>query len=369
MNTTTETCPSLEDLAAFLEGKLSGDERARIVAHLADCPSCYEVFAEAARFQLAEEEEEEDADPPDVAEVPREDGVMAPAPARVIWFPMKKILPWAAAAIAAVLVIGIGVPRYQRYQQYNTAPEMTSAKLVSPAVAKKAAADELWDTMRGPSAQGEASSTASEFLLGAYALDLHLSLHRNDSARAMNDLSSINGQMIQLGAYLPDQAKAYLDIHSRIAKGKQPKDFVREAARMESELDAMLAIDDTPYSSRMPQVLTHGWIWLMKNLFRVKEAPSGASYFAFGKWAEAGRLASFAESSDFFQSPENRKFLQVFLRQEQENLDPEVVKALEAIRQALDRPDPSSLPYKDLNRQFESILKHYQEESTESGLP
>jgi anti-sigma factor RsiW len=47
----TATCPSLEELAAFLDGRLTGEERAGVVEHLADCESCYTVFAEAAHFQ------------------------------------------------------------------------------------------------------------------------------------------------------------------------------------------------------------------------------------------------------------------------------------------------------------------------------
>src|SRR5215207_2709391 len=90
MNTSTDTCPSLEDLAAFLDGKLSGDEHARVVAHLADCPRCYEVFAESARFQLYEEEEE---DPPEVTDVPKE-FVAARASGELVPFPRRQIFRW-----------------------------------------------------------------------------------------------------------------------------------------------------------------------------------------------------------------------------------------------------------------------------------
>jgi hypothetical protein len=49
-----QTCPSLEDIAAFLDGRVTADERARLIRHLADCPTCLAVFAGAAQF-LAEE--------------------------------------------------------------------------------------------------------------------------------------------------------------------------------------------------------------------------------------------------------------------------------------------------------------------------
>jgi hypothetical protein len=314
MNTSTETCPSLEDLAAFLDGRLSGSERARIVAHLADCPSCYEVFAEAARFQIEEEEEEEeDADPPGIA-----------APARVIPFPVKKILPW-AAAIAAMLAIGVTIPPL--YRQYNTMPELASAKLVSESVAGKVAGDPFWgaSVVRGNPSGGFAS-IPHEILLGAHAVELGLSLARN-GAESIDDLAAINGHIQEIG-FLPDQEKIYKDIQAQIAGGKPPKDFVRQAEKVEASLPAT----DYPY-------------------------------FAFGKWAEAGRLSAVAESPDFFQAPDNRKFLRVFLHQERENLDPAVVEALQGIQNTLGDSDLSSLDYRKLNGLFESILTHYQRES------
>lgn len=323
MNASTETCPSLEDLAAFLDGRLSGHERARIVAHLAGCPSCYEVFAEAARFQI-EEEEEEDADPPEVAESLREtEGV---APARVIPFPAKKAFRW-VGSIAAVLLAGVATVLL--YWQTNTMPELTSAGLVSPAVAGKVAGDPFWDEFveRGDSTDGGLTSTPHELLLGARAVDLSLSLARND-AESLNDLASINGHIKEIG-FVPDQAKAaYLDIQARIDKGTPPKELVRKAEQVEASLPAT----DFPY-------------------------------FAFGKWAEAGRLSAVAESPDFFRAPENRKLLRVFLRQERKNLDPAVVKALERIRDTLDGSDLSSLDYRKLNGLFESVLRHYQNEA------
>ncbi len=330
MNTSTETCPSLEDLAAFLDGRLSGSERARIVAHLADCPSCYEVFAEAARFQIEEEEEEEeDVDPPDTRAAPREAEVAAPA--RVIPFPVKKILPWAAAAIAAMLAVGVAIPLYR---QYNTMPELTSAKLVSESVARKVAGDPFWgeSVVRGVSSGGFAS-IPHEILLGAHAVELGLSLARND-AESVNDLAAINGHIHEIG-FLPDQEKTYKDIQAQIAgKKTPPKDFVRQA----EELEASLPATDFPY-------------------------------FAFGKWTEAGRLSAVAESPDFFRDPDNRKFLRVFLHQEGENLDPGVKKALEKIHETLGDSDLSPLDYRNLNGLFESILTHYQRESEATDSP
>jgi tetratricopeptide (TPR) repeat protein len=45
------TCPDPADLAAFVDRKLTGDARAAMEAHLADCDDCREVYAEALRLE------------------------------------------------------------------------------------------------------------------------------------------------------------------------------------------------------------------------------------------------------------------------------------------------------------------------------
>jgi tetratricopeptide (TPR) repeat protein len=45
----TGACPDPETLAGYLDGRLSGSDRDRVVAHLADCEDCYFVFAESVR--------------------------------------------------------------------------------------------------------------------------------------------------------------------------------------------------------------------------------------------------------------------------------------------------------------------------------
>ncbi len=40
-------CSTLEDLAAFAEGRLRGAERAQVIDHLAGCADCREVLAES----------------------------------------------------------------------------------------------------------------------------------------------------------------------------------------------------------------------------------------------------------------------------------------------------------------------------------
>src|SRR5688500_13958296 len=96
-----DTCPDLEEIAAFLDGKLSGAERARTVAHLAECESCYEIFAGAARFQLDEEDSVQENAPAPIA-----------FPRRLI-LGKKPIQGWHVALAAAILLGLASIPLYR----------------------------------------------------------------------------------------------------------------------------------------------------------------------------------------------------------------------------------------------------------------
>lgn len=332
MNTSTETCPSLEDLAAFLEGRLSGDERARIVAHLADCPDCYEIFAEAARFELSEEEKEErDADTPALTEIPREP-MEDPPPGKVIPFRSRPAFRWVSSIAAALAVVALGIPLYR---QSYAMPQISSAELVSSAVSEKTVEDPFWANLaeRGGEEDAGPSIIPHEVLLGAHALNLHLSLSRGDQERALNDLAGINDHIGKIGL-LPEQTEAYLRIQDQIADGKPARQFLREA----DQIEATLPVEDDPY-------------------------------FALGKWVEAGRLAALAENPEFFQASENRKFLRAFLHHERKDLEPDVETDLKEIRKILSKADPSSLPYPELQQQFAKILTFYQNKSKEDLVP
>jgi tetratricopeptide (TPR) repeat protein len=88
-------CPDLETIAAYLDGRLSERERARVTEHLASCEECYAVFSESAQT------------PPLEALSPaRGQGWRARLNApRVIWPSAAAVL---VAAAAVVLFVGTG---------------------------------------------------------------------------------------------------------------------------------------------------------------------------------------------------------------------------------------------------------------------
>ncbi|HJS57352.1 MAG TPA: zf-HC2 domain-containing protein, partial [Vicinamibacteria bacterium] len=82
-------CPDPGLIAAHADRRLSGDEAARMDAHIAGCPDCYEVFAETVQFGLA-----------DAGAEPRRKGVLLTFAQR----PAFRIAAGLAAAAAALFV-------------------------------------------------------------------------------------------------------------------------------------------------------------------------------------------------------------------------------------------------------------------------
>lgn len=319
MNTVTNTCPSLEDIAAFLDGKLSEGERSRVVAHLADCESCYAVFAGAARFQLEEEEE---------SRAPEASEERAPAP--VVPLQRRTILRW-ALPLAAALVLGVAT--IPLYLQYKRMPEMLSTELVDPAALKNVPSDRLWieDKRGGPEDSAILDQSPIEFLLGAHLVDLRLTLARDDRAESINMLSRINGHMEKL-LVVQEQAASFYEkaFHDLDESKRTPQEVEAEAARVEADL--------TEDFEELP-------------------------HLAFGKWTEAGRLSALAKNPAFFEDRDNRRFPGWLLRNKQEDLGEKVVPSLKRIRGILDDGDLSNLPYENLEKQFNGILQHYQHEA------
>lgn len=315
MNISTETCPPLEDIAAFLDGKLSGEERARIVAHLAECESCYAIFADAARFQL--EEEQEASVPADRAK--EDSGTVVP-------FPKRSLLTW-AGSLAALLLIGLATSLL--YQQYNDMPVLIASEIIDPAVPNTDSIGEWAERLRGGESEAPLIDSPAEFLLGANLVDLRLALARNEEEKADQALARINQQMPNLLA-VPEEAKFYQEARSRITEGTQPQSLLAEADRVEGSLTDFL---------------------------------SPATYLAFGKWTEAGRLSAEARSADFFQDRENRRFLRVLLRKaEEEGLDPKVEAALRQIQLVLEE-GLQERGFLKTTAYLQAILDHYQVEA------
>ena len=103
------SCPSAEDLAAYIDGTLDWKDAERVTSHLADCEDCYAVYSGVIRFQL-------DSEP--------EAAIPVPFPRKRE--PLPRWLP-----IAALLAVGVGVGGTY-FELFAPLPALPTAEVTAP---------------------------------------------------------------------------------------------------------------------------------------------------------------------------------------------------------------------------------------------
>lgn len=302
------TCPTDEELAAFLDGTLTKAERARVTAHLADCESCYEIFAGTVHFL-------------------EDSSLVEVAAAAVLPFVSKKegggggIRRWLPAAAAAVLVAGLG---YGGYKELSAPPALTA--LVAPVAHRPGVAGKINVTRyRGEGGEDEdLLSLRPAFLVGARLVDLRLSLQAGDRAKA-SDLLRDMGNQLKKVSFLDEEADRHIQEANALEQKATDEDLRR--------IDASLPARERDFEEILP------------------------SSFDFGKWTEAGRLAAETQAPGFF-GWRNRWYLRRFLKNK-DDYEEGVAGHLAEIEQIWDRGNLQPKDYQDLSRQFGEIVRSY----------
>lgn len=265
MAETEDFAPDL--IAAFIDGTLSGAERARVVKLLAESEAAFEVYADALKAGA-----DLDADPiPFPAPRPK------PVP-RPRWQTVGVPLAAAAALLIAVF------PAVQS-RRANATVAMRAESIAQPltgqpqlAVALRSALDApRWSVNRGGGSTSVDSTAALR--LGVRATDLQVALAVGDRERASRlaaEMEDLLGSMT-----LGDGSSAdYVDLRKQITEGDSIGQIVRAAS----------AADDN-----------------LRDLLRSR-------WYGFGKWLAVGELAARVHSADFFRSSETARFLDVAIR-------------------------------------------------------
>ncbi|HEV8238276.1 MAG TPA: zf-HC2 domain-containing protein [Thermoanaerobaculia bacterium] len=164
----TTDCSAPEDLAALAEGRLRGQERDRVIAHLAGCADCREVFA--GIVETAEELDRED-----------QPSVIAP-------LPQKKRFGWPARSAAAAMLgaMAVGAVALWQVNAQRHPPSPTEWLAQMPPATELAPLTWGGVTLRGLGAAGELYPQSVE--LGALIVDLHTAVQARDGERARNVL-------------------------------------------------------------------------------------------------------------------------------------------------------------------------------------
>lgn len=280
MAATDEFDPDL--LAAFIDGRLSGADRERVVKLLAESEAAFEVYADAVRAR-------DDLDADAIIPIP----VRPPVPGRwPRWLTVGAPLAAAAALLIAVLprvvpnpAATLAMPAESIAKPLTDRPQL--------AVALRSALDEpRWSATRG-GVSAFVDSTAA-LRLGARATDLQVALAVGDRERA----NRVVAEMVDLldSVNLSDAARAeYGEIRKRITTGDSTSALIGAAATADEHLRVFL----------------------------------DSRWYGVGKWLAAGELAARAHSADFFKSSETTRFIEAAIRSG--GFAPDEVEALRQI--------------------------------------
>jgi hypothetical protein len=290
--------PELEQLAAFLDGALSPEDRAEVEEHLSHCEDCYTVFSESARFQL-----EHDID------TPREELVLAP-----LVFRRKIWMVGALAAAALALCVGIWV-----YRTLTPPPRMGVAALIEP-LDPHAAMRHLWTWREKRSLGEESSFRRISFQFGALATDLRISMEAGDREHSVALLEKFS-RLLQ--SRHREEEAVFHELAQRVSKN-DPRDFLHEVERIQDEVEPGLNI----------------------------------IFVSLGKWSEAGRIAAAAGNAAFFRDRVNRRFLSQVQRQPEVRSDFVVRQELKSLEDVWDKPVANE-GFGKLKAGFNHILDFY----------
>lgn len=249
------SCPTEEDLAAYIDGTLDWKDSERITHHLADCEDCYAVYSGVLRFQL-------DSEPDDSA-----------VPGRSNPFSKEKreIPHW--LPIAALLAIGVGGGSAY-IQLFSPLPAMLTANVTAPVPGKQDQKLWLGPTMRGAGGEEEVKLKEASFKMGVQLVNLQMSLKAGKGGEAQNVVAYILG-LLQSQSFTNELKDGYRKITDEIEAGRKPADLLSEASRLAE---------------------------LSRDVFE----PSSLD---LGQWVEAGRLASLSYDPALFKLTEGRTFL------------------------------------------------------------
>jgi len=261
----TDSKVDLELMAAFIDGRLSGEERARAVKLVADSDEALELFAHAVRG----------LNTPAVQVVPI-------TTARR-WRQWKVLVPVAAAAVLAIVMVprlvgpsGRAILANEYAMQLAQDPRFAGGL-------REGWDQRGWTVMRGgglsreaPGAQrtGSQTETRLAFRLGVRSVDLQVALRRGDTALA-NRLTTEILETLNAVAFSEPVAASYSEFRSRLATDTLARSIDR-ASGAERELRDLL----------------------------------GSSSFAFGQWVGAAELAAQTHDASFFESNYGTRFIQ-----------------------------------------------------------
>ena len=265
MAATDEFDPDL--VAAFIDGRLSGAERERVVRLLGESEEAFEIYADAVRAR---------------ADLDAEGIIPLPAPPPVPIRRPRWLTAGAPLAAAAALLIAV-LPRVLVNPAATFA--MRAESIAQPLTDRPQLAGALrlaLDEPRWSATRGGVSTfvdTTAALRLGARATDLEVAIAVGDRERA----GRLVAEMVELldSVTLSDETRAeYGKLRERITTGDSISSIKAAAATADEHLGDFLK----------------------------------SRWYGTGKWLAAGELAARAHSADFFKSSKTVRFIEAAIR-------------------------------------------------------
>ena len=259
-------CSALEEVAALAEGRLHGAERDRVIAHLADCADCRDVFA--STVEVTEELDAED-NPATVTEMP------PPRPLRSPWITRS------IAAAAAVVLVGSVVTWQLNARRAPPSPsDWLAAMPPAPELAPH-----VWGGIRMRGGDDSSESIAQAVELGALLVDAEVTLRAGDAEQAADALHRM--------ATIVDDAGLM-------------EDDVATLRRIANDGDVGRMRD--AFAKALPELTTH---------LRERFQPA---VLDLGTFAEEAQVAASAGHREFLESRAARRYLDWLIERRQMTL-------------------------------------------------
>lgn len=316
--------PSIEEIAASIDGRLDDGERERLNVHLADCEDCYELFAETARF--LRDEGWQAGIPDDTTADEADSRVLHPSFGR--WRRSGWIAATLAAAAAGVAAVLVWSPArdFLRDAPPSVAEltaELPPADALSPFVAASWE-DHGWGVARtaGPTT-GPQEERAFQIGVRMVEMDVALAAGEAELAqRLADDLASLL-EGVERADPLVILYGGSSGLRGPLEAGEPPATLLD----LHRQGDAFLA----------PDAGRGGFV--------------DATWYPLGKWAGAARLAAAVGDQTFFVDRSTRRELRRLGRQE---LPPGVARPLSRLEE-LTNQDPAE-HMSDIVNQVDELL-------------
>ena len=298
-------CPSIEDIAALVDGKLDGEEKEKIVAHITACQDCYEIFSETSRTILSLSKSKRD---------------------KITWFSIP------AVALAACLILVVRIVFYSPGTNLPYSNEM---------IGELAFVLKTDDVKPGLIARGEGFSGLADSL-GLLTLQQQQSFRLGFYIASLDLATTVGGE--------PEQAQEQLSELGKILKWKEHPALTGSFKQLEGFLAQERFIEASEELDTIQRELGA----------EMKEETTG-SFYHLGMWCSIGQVVFKSDNREgitiFLSNQDQLKAMQRLL--EEEGTPQAIVEGLAKIIVLAEGDTLGDPDYQDILKHIQKITDYF----------